>query len=304
MLPLYALGVMLGFSISQTGMFRLMGRIAHLKPGESMNTQVTEIHYEPHVNWKRALNAVGAMVTFIVFIILTATKFFEGAWIVAILIPILVILFYAVDRHYKRVATALSTRGLTMDNLTTVANVVIVPIADVHRGTLLALQYAKRLANDVRALSITTSPEAKERLLRRWNRFPEITGDLQLVALDYDFRDILTPLVKYIEHVNKEEFPHQLTTVVVPAFIPERRVANILHNQTANRLRELLRQYNDIVIIDVPVHIDSYLASDGDRLTPAVVPPPPAETVDPTTAPDDQPDTEPADQEAASSGEN
>jgi amino acid transporter len=297
MLPLYALGVMLSFSISQTGMFRLMGRIAHLQPGESIHTNVTEIHYESNVQWKRAINAVGAMVTFIVFIILAATKFREGAWIVAVLIPIIVFLFYAVDRHYQRVAKALSTRGLTIADLTTVANVVIVPIADVHRGTLLALQYAKRLSNDVRALSITTSPEARERLLRRWNRFPEITGDLQLIALDYDFRDILTPLVNYIETVNKEEFPGQLTTVVIPAFIPERGVANILHNQTANRLRELLRQHKDIVIIDVPVHIDSYLTTDGE--IPTVVPTIPEDPTSPARDRDDEPSApEPSDQTA------
>lgn len=293
MLPLYALGVMLSFSISQAGMFHLMSRIAHLKPGESIHTDVTQIHYESNARWKRGLNALGALVTFIVFLILAATKFREGAWIVAVLIPVLVFLFYAVDRHYKRVATALSTRGLTIGDLTTVANVVIVPIADVHRGTLLALQYAKRFTNDVRALSITTSPEAKERLLRRWNRFPEITGDLELIALDYDFRDILTPLVNYIERVNKEEFPGQLTTVVVPAFIPERGIANILHNQTANRLRERLRQYKDIVIIDVPVHIDSYLATEGG--VPTVVPPVPEEPAPPSQDfEDEQSDTAPA----------
>ncbi|HEX6305050.1 MAG TPA: APC family permease [Anaerolineales bacterium] len=295
MLPLYALGVMLSFSISQAGMFHLMGRISHLEPGESIHTDVTEIHYESNVQWKRGINALGATVTFIVFIILAATKFREGAWIVAALIPVLVFLFYAVDRHYKRVATALSTRGLTVDDLTTVANVVIVPIADVHRGTLLALQYAKRLSNDVRALSITTSPEARERLLRRWDRFPEITGDLQLIALDYDFRDILTPLVDYIETVNKEEFPGQLTTVVIPAFIPERGIANILHNQSANRLRELLRQYKDIVIIDVPVHIDSYLTTEGGT---------PEEPTPPSPNPDAEP-SEPGspDDDAATSEE-
>jgi hypothetical protein len=271
-----------------------MGRIAHLKPGETLQTQVTEIHFEPNAKWKRLINATGAAVTFLVFIILLSTKFVEGAWIVALLIPFLVVMFYAVHRHYDRVATALSTSGLTMDDLTTVANVVIVPIADVHRGTLLALQYAKRLSNDVRALSITTSQEMRERLLRRWNRFPEITGDIKLIALDYDYRDILNPLVAYIERVNNEEFPDQLTTVVIPAFIPEYRVANILHNQTAQRLRELLRQYKDIVIIDIPIHIDSYLTME------AAAAPPDVASEAPPLAPetdDHQAEVEPEDQQ-------
>jgi amino acid transporter len=257
MLPLYALGVMLSFSLSQAGMFRLMGRIAHLKPGEKIRTSVTEIHYERGVHWKRATNALGAVVTGVVFLVLVSTKFVEGAWIVMIIIPILVGVFLLIDGHYQRVAAELSTRDLSAADFSEVADVVLVPIADVHRGTLRALTYARRISEDVRALCIITSPEMEERIRRRWERFPHITFDLQLVLLDYDFRDIITPIVDYIITVNAKEFPNQLTTVVVPAFIPENPLANLLHNQTANRLRARLREHKDIVIIDVPMHIDS-----------------------------------------------
>ena len=257
MLPLYALGVMLSFSISQTGMFRLMGRIAHLKPGQSIHTQVTEIHYERGARWKQALNAIGAVTTFAVFIVLMSTKFLEGAWIVVVIIPLLVIMFYSIHHHYERVASALSTKGLTSNDLSEVANVVIVPIADVHRGTLLALMYAKRISKDVRAICVTTSPEMKERVLRRWKRFSKLTRRMKLITIDYDYRDILTPFVEYIKQVNDKEFPDQLTTVVIPAFVATYRVGRILHNQTAARLRSILRSHKDIVIIDVPTHIDS-----------------------------------------------
>jgi hypothetical protein len=250
---------MLSFSISQLGMFRLMGRIAHLKPGESLHTHVTEIHYENHVLWKRLLNALGAIITFVVFLILLSTKFKEGAWVVALAIPIIMSAFYAVHRHYGRVASALSTVGLTEDSINEVADVVIIPIADIHRGTLLALTYAKRLSSDVRAITIATSPEMKERFLCRWNRFPQITKGIKLSLIEYDFRDIVTPLVDYIEHVNLTEFRDKLTTVVVPEFIPEKKVATVLHNQTANRLRSRLINHKDIVIIEVPFHIDSQL---------------------------------------------
>ena len=259
MLPLYALGVMLSFSISQSGMFRLMGKIAHLKPGETMETSVTKIHYESNVQWKRALNAVGAVVTSIVFLILAFTKFLEGAWIVALLIPLLVFLFDGIHRHYDQIADALSTSGLSMEDITEVANVVVVPIADVHRGTILAIEYAKRIAKDVRALTVITSPEMEERLNRRWNRFPNVTDNVKLVTIEYDYRDILNPLVKYIEKVNNEEFPDMITTIVVPEFIPEHSLEKALHNQTADRLRSRLKQYKDIVIIDVPFHIDSQI---------------------------------------------
>ena len=257
MLPLYALGVMLSFSISQSGMFRLMGRIAHLKPGQSIHTLVTEVHYERGARWKQALNAIGAIVTFIIFLILMSTKFLEGSWIVVAIIPLLITMFYSIHRHYRRVAAALATKGLTSDDLSEVANVVIVPIGDVHRGTLRALMYAKRISKDVRAICVTTSPEMKERLIRRWKRFPKITRRMKLITIEYDYRDILTPVVQYIEQVNNKEFPDQLTTVVIPAFIPTHRIGRVLHNQNAERLRSMLRNYKDIVIIDVPIHIDS-----------------------------------------------
>lgn len=257
MLPLYALGVMLCFILSQAGMFRLMDRIAHLKPGQSIHTLVTEIHYERGARWKQILNAFGATMTAIVFIILMSTKFLEGAWIVVVIIPLLVTMFYSIRSHYERVASALSTKGLTSKDLSEVADVVVVPIADVHRGTLLALMYAKRISKDVRAICVTTSPEMKERVLRRWKRFSKLTRRIKLITIDYDYRDILTPFVQHIEHVNNVEFPDKLTTVVIPAFIPTSKIARSLHNQTAARLRSMLINYKDIVIIEVPIHIDS-----------------------------------------------
>ncbi len=262
MLPLYALGVMLGFSLSQAGMFRLMGRIAHLKPGESIQTGVTEIHYERGVRLKRALNALGMVVTSVVFLILTATKFLEGAWVVVMLIPLLVTAFLSIQRHYERVAAALSTTGLKSENLVDVAEVVFVPIADLHKGSIQAVRYAKRISKDVRVLTIITSPESEERFMRRWNRFPDLTTDVLLVVIDYDFRDILRPLVDYIVESSDLEFPGLITTVVVPEFIPENSGAGFLHNQTARRLRGRLRQHQDIVVIDVPYHINSLQSGD------------------------------------------
>ena len=259
MLPLYAIGVMLAFSLSQAGMFHLMGRILHLKPGESINTKVTTIHYEKGAKWKRVMNVVGATLTFVVFLVLLLTKFHDGAWIVALLIPSAVAAFLVIKGHYNRVAAALSTSDLTDEDLTEVANVVLIPIADVHRATLQALKYAKRLSDDVRAVAIVTSEEEKTRLLQRWNRFPQITSGVELVLVDYDYRDIMNPLVKYIENVNHAEFPDQLTTVVIPEFIPEHQVAAVLHNQTAMWLQSQLRRNKDIVIIEVPFHIDSKL---------------------------------------------
>ena len=255
MLPLYALGVMLSFTLSQAGMSILMGKIGKLKPGETAFTGVTTIHHERRWRLKQLLNTAGAITTGVVFIILVATKFTDGAWIVALAIPALVFMFDRINKHYIIVADTLSTRDLREEELLDVSDVVIVPIADVHRGTLRALQYAKLISNDVRAVCVATSPDVHERIERRWGRFPKLTEGIELVIVDYDYRDILTPLVDYIGQVNDEEFPGQLVTVVIPEFIPAETFAGVLHNQTANILRRRLRSKQDVIVIDVPYHI-------------------------------------------------
>ncbi|MAS37907.1 MAG: hypothetical protein CL610_28185 [Anaerolineaceae bacterium] len=255
MLPLYALGVMLSFTLSQTGMSRLMSKVGKLKPGESAHTGVTTIHYESGWRWKKAVNTLGAITTGVVFVILVATKFVDGAWIVVLAIPLLVFMFYKIHEHYTTVAHALTTEEFCEEDLLEVANVVIVPIADVHRGTLRALQYAKRIGDDVRAICVATTPQVHERIESRWARFPELTEGIELVIIDYDYRDILTPIVNYIDNVNREEFKKQLITIVIPEFVPANRGATILHNQTANILRSRLHAQEDVVVIDVPYHI-------------------------------------------------
>ena len=255
MLPLYALGVMLSFSLSQAGMFRLMGRISKLKPGEVLDTKFTKVHYETGTGWKRAINAVGSVVTFIVFLVLMATKFTEGAWIVVLAIPLLVYMFMSIDRHYQQVREGLRTKGVSSMDFPEIADVVVVPMGDVNRCSLQALMYAKRLSRDVRTITIATYPEVLERFKMRWERFPDITRDVSLITIDYDFRDILTPLVEYIKQVTNIEFPDKMITVVIPEFVSDNILENLLHNQTANILRTRLQVYQDIVIIDVPYQI-------------------------------------------------
>jgi hypothetical protein len=175
--------------------------------------------------------------------------------VIVVAIPLLVLLFRSVRRHYENVAEALTTRDLALEDMADIGDVVIVPIADVHRGTIRALRYARRISTDVRAVCILTNPEQRERLERRWTRFPEVTQDLNLVCIDYEYRDIISPLVEYIEHVNNVEFPDKLITVVVPEFIPKSLGERLLHNQTANFLRFRLQAQEDVVVIDVPFHV-------------------------------------------------
>lgn len=255
MLPLYALGVMLSFTLSQTGMFHLMGRIAHLKPGETLHTLVTTVHYETGSWWKRSLNGFGAVVTGIVLVILIVTKFAEGAWIVVAAIPAVVYMFVLINRHYQAVADTLSTDALTPIDMLEIANVVIVPLADIHRGSIRALRYAQRLSTNVRALYIATNPERKDLFMRHWDKNKQLLEGVELVCLDYDYRDILSPIEAYIVQVHEEEFPEQIVTVVLPEFVPDAWAAEILHNQTANLLRHRLRHHEELVIIDVPYQV-------------------------------------------------
>jgi len=257
MLPLYAIGVMVSFTLSQAGMVRLWGKVSRLAPGETLDTGVTTLHHEPRVGWKRVLNATGAVVTGVVLVVLLATKFLEGAWIIALVIPGFVWLFRATHRHYDRVAAMLSTheREATLDSLTDVADVVIVPIPDVHRGTLRALKYAKKLSRNVRAVAIITDEVQQARILRRWARFPELTKDEEIHLVHYDYRDIIDRLVEFILETSTEEFPDQLVTVVVPEFIPRNAVERLLHNQTANMLRRRLHAEPNIVVIDIHYHV-------------------------------------------------
>jgi amino acid transporter len=265
MLPLYALGVMVSFTLSQAGMFRLLGKIATLNPGVTLDTGHTKVRFERGTGWKRVVTGLGSIITLIVFFVLAATKFTEGAWIVLLAMPLLVYLFLSIDKHYKKVRESLRTRDLTVSDFPELADVVIVPIGDVSRVSLQALIYAKRLSKDVRAVSIITSNEMHERFLMRWNRFPEFTDGVNLIEVEYDYRDILTPLVEYIERVSNIEFPEKVITVVIPEFVSNNLWENLLHNQTANILRMRLQVHKDIVLIDVPFQIGQRRAIEAKR---------------------------------------
>jgi hypothetical protein len=236
-------------------MFKLMGRIAHLKPGETVKTKVTTIHYEKGTWWKRPMNGFGALVTGTVLIILIATKFTEGAYAVVAAIPVLVWGFKSIKKHYTTLAQTLTTADFELEDIHEISDVVIVPIADIHKGTLKALRYAKRISKDVRALFISTGEDQKARIQKRWAMFPELTEGVNLVIIDYDFRDILTPLEDYITMVNSKEVPNMITTVVIPEFVTDSTLSRILHNQTAALLRHRLKYQSDVVVIEVPFQI-------------------------------------------------
>ncbi len=298
MLPLYAIGVMISFTLSQAGMVKLMTRVSKIKPGETVETLETELHHEKGWQWKRAVNAIGATTTFIVFIVLVITKFMEGAWIIVVVIPILISMFYGINRHYQNVADNLSTRTIEEREISGVADVVLLPIGDVHRGTLRALQYANMLSDDIRAIYVSTSEEDKERFMKRWNRFPSMVGNAKLVEIEHDYRNFLPPLIDYIERVNCEEFPDHSVTVMIPEVVITDVATSVLHNKTSMMLRNRLRQHLDVIIIDIPFHVLPPKKTEKDMEAAACAVPEDGE-VD-VSIPDNLNLTPPADEEPAS----
>jgi amino acid transporter len=251
MLPLYALGVMLSFSLSQAGMFHLMGRISHLKPGEALHTMVTKIHYESGVRWKRAVNAFGAIITFLVFITLMSTKFMDGAWIVVLIIPIAIVIFYSIHHHYKNLANQLSLENHDETSLIH-HNRVVMPIGGVHRGTLKALRFARTLSHDVTAVHISIDPLETDKIKAKWDMW----GDgYRLIIIHSPYRLFLEPLLNYVDRIEEVCHEGDEITIVVPQFIPKNPLSRALHTRTAETLRKALLRRENIVITEVPYQV-------------------------------------------------
>jgi len=254
LIPLYAVGVFLSFTLSQTGMVRHW-----LKAGRALKEALTdpqkaaaspELKEAKH--WKKSIvvNGVGAIATAIVLTVLVITKFIHGAWIVVVLIPLLVALFRAIRRHYMDVATQLTTEGL--ERLRPIRHEVIVPISGIHRGVLRALEYAKAIAREhVTALYINVDEEATQKLREKWGEWGE---GVELVVIASPYRSLVGPLVRYIERRMKQH-KDQMVTVVLPEFIPARWWHHLLHNQTSLMLKGALLFKPNVIVTSVPYHL-------------------------------------------------
>jgi hypothetical protein len=252
LIPLYAIGVFLSFTLSQAGMAHRWWKIGHLAPGQETQERGSTLHYEASWHSKMVINGFGAGCTAVVTLVFAATKFSDGAWIVLVLIPAMAATFTAIHRHYRRLARQLSLEDYgTPPHIT--RHRVILPISGVHRGTLAALHYARSISDDVTAVHVPTDPAAGEALRRKW----EVWGDgVRLVMLESPYRLFLEPLLEYIEEVAAHRQPNEIITVVVPQFVPKHWWSNLLHTQTAIQLRLVLLFKPGIVVTDVPYHVE------------------------------------------------
>jgi amino acid transporter len=239
LIPLYAIGVFLSFTLSQAGMtlrWRRLGKGGRAPSGW---------------RWKMTLNGFGAGLTAAVTLVFAVTKFQEGAWVVLFVLPAFVFTFFSIRSHYDETAEQLSLQHYGAPPQSG-RHRVILPISSVHRGTLEALRYARALSHDVTAVHVSLDSEEAERLRAKWN----LWGDgVRLVLLDSPYRLLLEPLLDYITSIADERQPDETLTIVVPQFVPRRSWQNLLHAQTALFLRMALLFRKGIVITNVPYQL-------------------------------------------------
>jgi amino acid transporter len=233
LIPLYAVGVFISFTLSQSSMVRRWLRLR------------SEGWW-----WRAALNGVGAAVTGLVMVTIAVTKFSHGAWIVLLLIPTLVAVFLAIHRHYDDVAAQLSLEDFAPPPAMT--NTVLVLVGDLHKGIVRAIQYAQTLSPSAKAVYVETDPERTRRLEERWGKWGL---GAPLIVLNSPYRSILGPLTDYIEQLQRQRGDTHVVTIVLPEFIPARWWQQILHNQTALLIKGQLLFRKNVVVTDVPHHL-------------------------------------------------
>jgi amino acid transporter len=232
LIPLYMIGVFVSFTLSQAGM------VVHWRKlrGTGWRTSAT-------------INGFGALVTGIVLLVVAATKAHEGAWIIMLLIPLNVLFFRTTRSHYDGVAAQLSLNGWTPPGPR--RNTVVVPIGGIYRSVVEALEYAKTLSSDVRAVYVNIDPVATEQIKKEWNRWGE---GLPLVVLESPYRSLMEPLLEYIGQVSAEN-PAGYVTIVLPEFVPARWWHHLFHNQRALLIKGALLFKPNTVVTSVPFHL-------------------------------------------------
>jgi amino acid transporter len=251
LIPLYAIGVFLSFTLSQAGMARRWWKAGRLRGGEERQEAGSVLRYQKGWRLRMVVNAVGAALTAIVTLIFAVTKFHDGAWVVIIVIPLLVAFFFAINRHYVDMSLRLSLEDFGAPPRLA-RHRVILPISGVHRGTVNALRYARILSDDITAVYVSTDPEATEAVKRKWGQWG---SGVRLVIVNSPYRLLLEPLLGYIKAVADRRQPNEVITIVVPQFVPRKRWHELLHAQTAVLLRLALLFRPGIVITNVPYRV-------------------------------------------------
>lgn len=249
LIPLWAVGVFLSFTLSQAGMARHWwnNRLFVHRVGTNKSAQ----QYDRGWSWKLTINSLGAITTALVTLVFAVTKFVDGAWIIVLLLPAVVLSFFAVHRHYQTLAQDLSLENYGQPP-PAVRHRVILPISGIHQGSLQALDYALSLSDDVTAVHISIDQEQRAALERKWDGWGK---GVRLVVIESPFRTFLEPFLEYVDQLGSILQPNERLTIVVPQFTPRHWWHNLLHTQTAFWLRFALLSKKGIVITEVPYQV-------------------------------------------------
>jgi amino acid transporter len=235
LIPLYAIGVFTAFTLSQLGMV-----IHHRRLREE--------------RWRRGMviNAVGSASTFVVLLIFAVTKFSEGAWLPIIVVPLIILLFVAIKRHYDRVSSVLTVTQ-TRVRPEEITHTVVVLVGRVHHGVLKALSYARSLRpQHLVAVYVSYDDEDRLGLERQWK---DLGIDIPLEIVASPYRELVAPVERYIDELDAR-WANDTITVVIPEFVVGRWYEQILHNQSALMLKAKLLFREGTVVTSVPYHVD------------------------------------------------
>ena len=233
LLPLYAIGVFLSFTLSQSGLVVHWTRT----PEKGRGARLT-------------LNLIGALVTFGVLLIITYFKFFDGAWMIVIAVPILMTIFWQTRRHYFRSSMQLSLSGAERPRIA--RHTVVVPVAPTpNRVVLTAVEYARSISKDVMAVTVNTDSHDPQEIQSRWR---QLFTDVPLIVLNSPYRSVTVPFLRFIDEVQDLRHDDHVT-VILPESVPARWWHNLLHNQTSLLLKGALLFRPGVIVTSVPTHL-------------------------------------------------
>ncbi len=235
MLPLYAVCVFVSFTLSQSAMV-----VRHLRIKA------------PRWQLGVMISGFGAFITLIVMLVQGITRFYEGAWLVLVIVPLMVIIFTSIHRHYNSVARQLSLEGADLP-IALRRHTAVVLVSGIHRGVLPALQYGSSLAPDnVTAVYVNLDPDHTAKLQQRWSDWG---CNVPLVVLESPYRSLITPLFNYIQELDAR-YDDDVLTVILPEFVPAHWWEHLLHNQTGFLLKAALMLNKNVVVTSVPYHLE------------------------------------------------
>jgi len=240
LIPLFAVGVFLAFTLSQAGM------VVHWVQTRG-----------PRWGAKALINGLGAAATSITLMIVAVSKFVDGAWVVLVMLPLIIWGFGIVKVHYREIARELTLRNATPDISPLRTPRVVLPISGVHRGVIEALRYARSISDRVTAVYVEINPGDGDRVRQEWERWGQ---DVTLVVVPSPYRSVVGPLLQFLDRVDSESDDGQLATILLPEFVPAHWWQNLLHNQTAWLLKLALlyrrRRFGRVrAIIDFPLYL-------------------------------------------------